>query len=375
MGLFGNGFVYLVISGKSITLFTGKGKDEFIFPTDTVAHQEIINEVELEKGLDTFFKKYKKHTAVIILSDGVLYYKSFPLATALPIIKQGSEKFFQKAPFNSHFVAKKIVPLKDSALFIATNLQMFGLIHEIAEKHGWKIPYILPINVFYTPQTEINYNSLKKILTHKTHVENSDFLRVNKYEQSLNNVSAAVDMLRNDSETAEQVEILNEIPKKNNYLLLFLIVLLITIIIASLVGYFLFLNNKNIEGKKVDQTSVVKLSPTIKPTFPVQEVVKEENIAVSELTVRVLNGSGVAGQASEVKILLEEKGFSDVKTGNANEVIEATDVEFGPRVNANAQELVNGVLNDSFNNVESKQTSSAGAFDILITTGTDIIEL
>lgn len=52
--------------------------------------------------------------------------------------------------------------------------------------------------------------------------------------------------------------------------------------------------------------------PTSLPVSPTPSVDK------TKLKIKVLNGSGVAGQATKVKDLLKEKGYEDILTGNAD---------------------------------------------------------
>ena len=62
--------------------------------------------------------------------------------------------------------------------------------------------------------------------------------------------------------------------------------------------------NKNITNK---------VTPTSAPTSIPTPALKRD-----EIKIKILNGSGTAGKASEVRDLLKEKGYQELLTGNAD---------------------------------------------------------
>ena len=93
-------------------------------------------------------------------------------------------------------------------------------------------------------------------------------------------------------------------------------------------------------------------------------------------SIRVLNGSGITGEAAKVKTLLEEKGFEIASVGNAatsdytKTVITAqedTDEEY-------LNELIKALQDDySVNSVVEDAPSSQTA-DVVVTVGSDSAE-
>ena len=76
-------------------------------------------------------------------------------------------------------------------------------------------------------------------------------------------------------------------------------------------GIFYFRNNVDTTTPKPTQTP----ESTLTPSAP--EPTSAPTVEISELSVQVLNGSGVAGEAGKVTVLLEPLGFADIDSANA----------------------------------------------------------
>ena len=96
-------------------------------------------------------------------------------------------------------------------------------------------------------------------------------------------------------------------------IVLFIVIFLVTF------GIFYFVANGKGEGGKSflafgSPTETPTPSPTVEPPSPTPTVEVKRDI----VKVKVLNGTGVAGQANGMKTLLQEKGYVGVLTGNAS---------------------------------------------------------
>ena len=107
----------------------------------------------------------------------------------------------------------------------------------------------------------------------------------------------------------------------------------------------------------------VKTPTSISPT-------PAEKIKMEDIKIQVLNGSGVAGQASSTKDSLTEAGFSSIEIGNVTtDSSNDTTVTFTKRVSKDYQKKITTLLEQIFTNVVADQTASQSAFDVTITTG------
>ncbi|MCC5265485.1 LytR C-terminal domain-containing protein, partial [Staphylococcus aureus] len=72
------------------------------------------------------------------------------------------------------------------------------------------------------------------------------------------------------------------------------------------------------------------------------------------IKVKVLNGSGTPGRASEVKDLLKEKGYEEILTGNA-ESFDYTTTEI--QVKKDAKDIESTIIDDLKDNTSKPKVS------------------
>lgn len=139
--------------------------------------------------------------------------------------------------------------------------------------------------------------------------------------------------------------------------------LLLGIAVGGGAGYMIWGNKR--ESVVVGAVGRVELPAAEDKTGPTPTVAME--VKRSELKVKVLNGSGVKGEAAKAKALLEGLGYKDVVTGNADrddyeqtEVTAAKD-EYGRTVKADLESKYTVSLKGG--------TADLGEFDAVITLG------
>lgn len=86
-----------------------------------------------------------------------------------------------------------------------------------------------------------------------------------------------------------------------------------------------------------------------------------------DLTIRILNGSGIPGLAATTKEKLASIGFTHIETGNAQENAEETIATFSAVVSNDVKGEITQELKKTFENVVTKENGSQ--YDIDITTG------
>ncbi len=102
------------------------------------------------------------------------------------------------------------------------------------------------------------------------------------------------------------------------------LVVFVLLLLFGLIGWFLYLREAGVFGAST-QTIVGEAVPT--PTMAGNETVEQAptptvaQLPRSEITLEVLNGSGVSGAAGRAAATLEELGYPEIKVGNT----EATD--------------------------------------------------
>lgn len=91
----------------------------------------------------------------------------------------------------------------------------------------------------------------------------------------------------------------------------------VSIVLALIMGLFIY--REGIARSHINTQSVSPTpgpSPTLTPQ-PMTE--KSEEISISGYRIKILNGSGIQGEAARAKTLLEQEGFTVVSIGNAGQ--------------------------------------------------------
>jgi len=141
------------------------------------------------------------------------------------------------------------------------------------------------------------------------------------------------------------------------------IVLLIPLFLLIIFFFVIF-------GSKIKSDSTDQIDPSLSVT-PTTSVATPTPVDVSSLKIKVLNGTGTAGQASEVVDLLEAQNFSVETTGNASSYdYTQTEVQIKKSISQDVVTLLTEALGDDFSpEISSQSLSDSSEFDIIITTG------
>lgn len=142
------------------------------------------------------------------------------------------------------------------------------------------------------------------------------------------------------------------------------LVILPILIVVLAAGAFFFSRSPQEEPEEQELTPIEseeRESPTPTPT--------PEPVDKSEISIRVLNGTGIAREAAFLRGKLEELGYSDIESGNASDQTrETTEVSFGSTIPEAVREEIRNKLEEIYTEVEVI-TGRATDADILVTTG------
>lgn len=139
--------------------------------------------------------------------------------------------------------------------------------------------------------------------------------------------------------------------------------ILIIVIVIFLIGagYFI-LTGPSIEKEvEVTPTPVREISPT--PTLVVEEFVRDE------VSINILNGTGIPGAAGDLRDEIEGLGYSNIEVGNAKSQDNiSTEVVFDQKVSGGVINEITDLLESIYKDVEVS-SDSLDSIDIQITTG------
>ena len=126
--------------------------------------------------------------------------------------------------------------------------------------------------------------------------------------------------------------------------------------------------NFNLPQTKPKLTKTI--TPPVKPS-PKKIASPTPAVKKDELKIKVLNGSGTAGKASEVKDLLKEKGYQEILTGNADNFdYEQTELQFKKSLSSSLT-IIKNDLKDYVTKFKESTLSEDETADLVIIIGTD----
>jgi hypothetical protein len=143
------------------------------------------------------------------------------------------------------------------------------------------------------------------------------------------------------------------------------IIVAIVLIVIVAIGGFLILSSPDFGGSdEPSPTPELEVLPTSTSTPTAEPADK------SEITVIVLNGTGIAGEAGLLQTQLEDVGFVLIEVDNADDTDnEVTTVVFATDIPQELQEEVVDLLEGFYEEVDSSTSSSLDDSTIVITTG------
>lgn len=138
--------------------------------------------------------------------------------------------------------------------------------------------------------------------------------------------------------------------------------------IGILGGIFIFRQPQKIEAKKITTVPIkykqLSNTPTVKPIK-----------AKKNVTIQILNGTGIPGQAAVIAKVLEVAGYSldNIKSGNAKTIggtvttiTSSADFE---EIVSNIKDVLKPVFPDIANGILDSNPNEDSGFDIVIVTG------
>lgn len=142
----------------------------------------------------------------------------------------------------------------------------------------------------------------------------------------------------------------------------------VVIILAALIAFLIKIRPKGSSQTQktaqitstISPTQAQKTTPTATPT---------PTVAKNKIAIKVLNGSGTKGEASDVADTLKDAGFTKVTTGNADD-FDHKGLEID--TNSTGETYLNQIkqtLSDSYSNIKTDKLSSDSDEDIQIIIG------
>jgi hypothetical protein len=146
-----------------------------------------------------------------------------------------------------------------------------------------------------------------------------------------------------------------------------LIFIILAILALVLVGFWLVFG----KGKGVEEMEEGMLTPSVfeEDSFSPSPIPTQVEFDRDEISIQILNGSGISGAAGDLSDKMEDLGYSDIEVGNAsNQDYETTNVTFSSSLPDEVVDEITEMLEDMYEDVDS-ETGSTDEYDIEIITG------
>ncbi len=276
----------------------------FSFPQTSVKDMEVINPEELAVQITEWIKNHKIESSptLLLLASTIYFQKEIPDTTAPDQRTEMKKTFIENIPFNDTHIQEILVG--KSILLVAVNTDFIYSIRDIFQTCGFVIEAIAPIAEIYGLQTppafspQVAQDALKKISK-----DNGFPL----HQQIEANLTQSEDPL----------------PKTQSNNRLY-IMIGVFIILIGVLGILFYMQRKPNRTKRVvpTVTTVALPSPTTIPSVEEPQASASSSLSLTKqnLSIQILNGSGIPGQADTIRQRLTIRGFSNITTGNAGEV-------------------------------------------------------
>jgi hypothetical protein len=148
------------------------------------------------------------------------------------------------------------------------------------------------------------------------------------------------------------------------------ILIIILMVIAGIVAGGVYYYRSNLQKTETSSEIVVsEPTPVPQEEIPTPSVTPEP-VELSEISVSVLNGSGIPGEASVVQALLEDAGFTDIDTGNADSYdFLDTGVSVKTGLSRFVYNSIEEALGTDYSIVESDELDEDSTYDVIIIVG------
>lgn len=193
----------------------------------------------------------------------------------------------------------------------------------------------------------------------------SEDKQVEKKEMSSEEIKEWLSEVRPEKESVKE--------KKGFPLKVIIWIIVVLAILGALVGGIIYYKSSFSEKSDLaTQPDEETTTPTATPE-PTEETESEsEEVSLEDYKVRVLNGSGIAGEAGEVADLLVNAGFTSPDTGNAGSYdFTTTVVELKENIPDSVYNSIKEALSDDYVVEKSEEKlEDTSSYDIVVTVGT-----
>lgn len=319
-------------------------------PTRVVTDIEIVD-IEAFNSLFSdwlFQNKIPAGNIVIVLSPSVYYQKDGSLTDDTVQKTAQLDSFIQTVPFKNIF--SKDYFIGNKLKFLAINKDFYEPIIRILEKNSYNVSALLPSFVlenFQLTLTEFSPKEIANIFNRQKILFPFSLISAQEIDKSLNSV------------VHRQPE-----DKARTRILVIVFILLWVILLAYIFVYPRFVSRK--------YTSTPASTYVPKPTSSVSEITPTaapsiSYLAVENIRLKIVNASGIPGQANQIKQALLKNNFKLISTENSSASGQKNIISYSADVSPDTIAQLKNILDPQFGSFIDRETSGQTDADVIIT--------
>jgi len=339
---------------RSLLVYTEKGlQKEIQYPLEFIKDKNLENKKAfinfLRDQLNSFLTS--SQSVILVLGKGVLFQESIRNDESNK--EEKLKKFYESLTLVQDDRLINSVKTDHKTYIVVTSKYLVNCL-ESALGSRKTLKAIVPISLFTdNPEDTLSEDIIKLILEEEDLYELCNFTSVQMEKPAFEDTNSSSE---DDSNSPTSAVIhSSSINYVGVFFLLFFIGSILTVVLGG--GYYLLQRAE----QKDTSSAIHSLSPTPTPS-PI-------TLAKEELTIRILNGTGIPKQAFKVQKALKDKGYKKIETDNSEDTNqEETQVTFSSRISEKLKREIMDVLESMFTTVVKEQDSNIDV-DALIITG------
>ncbi|OGE32098.1 hypothetical protein A2631_03190 [Candidatus Daviesbacteria bacterium RIFCSPHIGHO2_01_FULL_44_29] len=338
----------LLLKKNALQVYSGHDFEvlELEFPVSVVANLQVLEPLRYQELIYEALSSsdLRSQTALLLLSDEIIFQENRSFSSPEQLDREVVQ-FLETLPLLPEEVATVRIETQGQLYIFATNKHLFMPVVAEFENQGWQIASVSPALFYgeFGSKEVLEEGEVKQTIKEYSTSAHIDFLHTEKR-----------------SFTPEP----NQTMVRRGWIINLVLVLLCG---AAFLGALWTIPTVRPRLVAFFARSSPSHVPTSNGASPSPSPSSIPLAGKEELTIQVLNGSGISGQAGKVKAALVTLGYSNIDTGNTSLTTTGSQVAFSTRVaETDRQAIVEGL--QKLFSVVTPITDPQATKDVAITT-------
>lgn len=330
-------------------------QDRFSIPPDLYHHGEIIDETKLIDAVKQFLTPLNlRATQAILILDQ-------PLVFSVSLSGKDDKElrdFMDALPIKKEEVATVSREVNHQKTIYATNKRNYEVLISAFSQHNIQISSVVALTVFsYQPIAQsVTIEDVNKLVKEKNAIMSMNYLK----QKRLPSEQAA-----SMQESASGADLVVQHNYMRQYVILGVCIFAFLISLVYLLLWSETIHNPWF-AKSTKKPPIVKTSTSVTPPQP---TLSPSSYSKARVTIQILNGSGIEGQAGKISRLLQADGYELVTTGNSPQNETKSVIRYKTTILKNQVLDIQSAIKSVVSSSSLQEASPAAQYDVVIRTG------